>query len=92
MATQSNRIIAFLEAIAGVPLTASKRVLLEQCAEKVYKPFISSYNPDTGLYDHSLIPTLRNLCQVLRGQNNDDAHQLADMLEPMLPKSQEDVP
>lgn len=91
LAINSNRMISLFEAIAGVPLTASKRALLEQCAVKIYQPFISSYNPDTGLYDHSRTPTVRDLYRELRGQDNNDARQLADMLKHLLPESLEDI-
>lgn len=80
---KSDFIVSLCENVAGGPygLTASQRSLIDRCVKEVYKPFLNSLDPETGLYDKSKIPTLQEFYQELRMTKGYDANNLADSLE-----------
>lgn len=83
MAIKSDFIVSLCEtAVAGqYGLAPTQRSIIDRCVREVYKPYLSSRNPETGEYDKDKIPTLKDFYSFLRLQGGYDAMQLADSLE-----------
>lgn len=83
MAIKSDFIVSLCEtAVAGqYGLAPTQRSIIDRCVREVYKPYLSSRNPETGEYDKNKIPTLKDFYSFLRLQGGYDAMQLADSLE-----------
>lgn len=62
-------------------LSPGQKTIVDFCVHEVYKPFFESKNEDTGEYDYTKIPTMKEFYDVLRKQVGFDALLLADMLE-----------
>ena len=83
MAIKSDFIVSLCEtAVAGqFGLAPTQRSIIDRCVRKVYEPYLSSRNPETGEYDKNKLPTLKDFYSYLRQQSGYDAMQLADSLE-----------
>ena len=83
MAIKSDFIVSLCEtAVAGqFGLAPTQRSIIDRCVRKVYEPYLSSRNPETGEYDKNKLPTLKDFYSYLRQQAGYDAMQLADSLE-----------
>lgn len=80
---KSDFITSLLETVIGdrFGLTAGQKSLIDRCVKEVYKPYLNSLDPETGLYDQNQLPTLKTFYELLRNQHGYDALQLSDSLE-----------
>lgn len=83
MAMKSDFIVSLCETVIGdrFGLAPAQRSIIDRCVKEVYKPYLNSRDPETGLYDKSKLPTLKEFYFKLREQNGYDAMQLAEGLE-----------
>lgn len=65
----------------GAVLTAAAASIIDRCVQRVYEPYLQSYNAETGTYNEEALPTLLDFYYMLRDQDGYDAMQLADSLE-----------
>lgn len=80
---KTSLICSICEAIMGgrYGLTAGQISLIDRCVGIIYKPYLESYDSQTGAYDHSKTPTLADFYHTMRMQDGYEAMQLADALE-----------
>ena len=80
---KTNLICSICDAIMGgrYGLTAGQMSIIDRCVSRVYRPYLDSYDPETGMYDEDKIPTLREFYECMRLQEGYDAMQLAEALE-----------
>lgn len=62
-------------------LSAYQKSLIDKCVRSIYEPYIKSFNEDTGLYDESLIPTMRDFYDIIRAQCGFEAYELAEHIQ-----------
>lgn len=62
-------------------LSAYQKSLIDKCVRSIYEPYIKSFNEDTGLYDESLIPTMRDFYDIIRAQSGFEAYALAEHIQ-----------
>lgn len=65
----------------GSVLTAAAASIIDRCVQRVYEPYLQSYDVETGTYNQEALPTLMDFYYMLRDQEGYDAMQLADSLE-----------
>lgn len=83
IAIKSDFIASFCDAIAGERncITPAQRSIIDRCVKKAYEPYLASFDPETGEYDQTLMPTLVEFFNIVKKQQGFDAAQLRDMLE-----------
>lgn len=81
--SKSDFLCSMLESIVGdrYGLTAGQRSIIDRCVKKAYDPYLNSFDPESGTYDKSKLPTLLSFYFLLRDQDGYEAMQLADGLE-----------
>lgn len=80
---KTNLVCSICDAIMGgrYGLTAGQLSIIDRCVTMIYRPYLDSYDPDTGKYDNEKTPTLRDFYKCMREQEGYEAMQLADALE-----------
>lgn len=87
IAQKSDFIKALMQTIIGGDerqgsvLTAAAASIIDRCVQRVYEPYLQSYDVETGTYNQEALPTLMDFYYMLRDQEGYDAMQLADSLE-----------
>lgn len=83
IAIKSDFITALCEIMASnrYGLTQTQRSLIDSCIHDIYRPYLNSFDPVTGKYDDSLMPTFHDFHKSLREKRGMDATDLADGLE-----------
>ena len=83
LAMKSDFIVSLCETVIGdrFGLAPAQRSIIDRCVKEVYKPYINSRDPNTGIYDKAKLPTLIDFYNELRAQSGYEAMQLADSLE-----------
>lgn len=80
---KSDFLISIFDVILGgrYDLSPGQRSIIDRCTRSVYKPYIESYDENTGKYNSNLIPTLRDFYNELKKQPGYDAQELTRGLE-----------
>lgn len=80
---KTDLICSICDAIMGgrYGLTAGQKSIIDRCVAFIYRPYLDSYDPNTGKYDEKKTPTLRDFYECMRLQDGYEAMQLADALE-----------
>ena len=84
LAEKTNFIITIFDTILTAsgqyPLTPQQRSVLDRCIGKAYNLFLDSRD-ESGNYDDSKLPTLKDLYEILRLEDGYEAMSLADIIE-----------
>lgn len=84
--SKKDFVIAVCKAVKGPNCLSDSQVsLLERCVKRLYEPYFNSRDEQTGKYDQSKIPTMRDIYNLVRAQCGFDAYDLAMTLKEVLP-------